>query len=148
MANSNLNHKQDYFDERRPNLHEMPPRRSASPPKRHRIIRIAAWTAACAIAMVVLCIGAVVGFINSSSGHRYLLQRAQREAAQELGVRVDLENFTPHWTSLGLDLYGVRIAGAAPYSDPALFQADHVEVSVQVVSLLQKKWHLQTVEID
>ncbi len=148
MANSNLNRKQDYFDERRPNLHEMPPRRSAPVSKRDRILRIAAWTAACGFAFIVFCVVAVVGLINSGRGHRYLLELAQQKASEQLGVSVQLQNFTLHLTTLGLDLYGIRVAGAAPHPNPPLFQADRVQVSVQVVSILQRKWHLQNVEID
>ncbi|MGH9563522.1 MAG: AsmA family protein, partial [Terracidiphilus sp.] len=148
MANSNLNRKEDYFDEPRPNLHEMPPRGNAPPPKRHRILRVVAWTAACLIALLVVCVVGVAGYINSNSGHRYILGLAQRKASEKLGVAVALQNYALHWTALGLDLYGIRVAGAAPHPNPPLFQADHVEVSVRVVSILHGKWHLQTVDID
>ncbi len=117
-------------------------------PKRHRILRIVAWTAACVLALIVLCVGLFVGFISTGTGHRYLLQLAQQKASGKLGVRVQLQNFALHLGALNLDLYGIRIAGAAPHPNPPLFQADHIEVSVRVASLLHARWHLQTVEID
>ena len=148
MANSNRNRKEDFFNEPRQNLHEVPRRPSAHPPKPHRILRIVAWTAACVLVLVVLCVGALVGIVNSRAGHRYIIGLAQRKASEQLGVTVALQNYAVHWTGLGIDLYGIRIAGAAPHPNPPLFQADHIEASVRVVSILQAKWHLQNVEID
>ncbi len=148
MANSNLNREEDSFDDSRRNLHEVLQRRSAYPPKRHRILRIVAWTAASLVALIVVCMMGIVGLVNSSAGHRYIIGLAQGKASEQLGVTVAVQNYAMHWSGLGLDLYGVRIAGAAPHPNPPLFQADHIELSVQIISILQKKWHLQTVAID
>lgn len=117
-------------------------------PWRRRILRIVGWTAACAAALLALCIALVVGLINTGAGHRYLIHLAEQEAAKELGVGVELENFALHWTTLGLDLYGIRVAGAAPHSNPPLLQANRLELSVRIVSLLHARWHFQTIEID
>lgn len=147
MANSNLNRKEDFSDHPRKNLHEMP-KRNARPPKRHHIFRVVGWTAACLIALIVVCVIGIVAFVNSGVGHRYIIGFAQRTASEKLGVNVALQNYVLHWTALGLDLYGIRVAGAAPHPNPPLFQADHMEVSVRIVSVLHGKWHLQTVQID
>ena len=117
-------------------------------PKRNRILRLAGWTAACLGAIVVLCVAAVFYLVNTSAGHRFLLILAQRKATEALGVNVQLQNFILHPGSLSLDLYGIRVSGAAPYPNPPLFQADRAEVSLRVVSVLRAKWYFDTIEMD
>jgi translocation and assembly module TamB len=129
-----------------------PDRGVASGPRRrwvsHAYIRVIAYVAAGFAVVVILCCCALTAFLNSTAGHRYLLDLAQQKASAALGVPVRLQNFTLHLAGLSVDLYGIRIAGAAPHSDPPLLQADHLRVGVRIVSALSRTWYLDQVEID
>ncbi len=98
--------------------------------------------------MVILCCVLAVGLVNTGAGHRYLLGLAQRQASQALGVPARVENFAIHPASLSLDLYGIRVSGAAPYSDPPLLQADRIEVGIRIASVLRREWYFDRIEID
>ena len=86
--------------------------------------------------------------VNTDGVHRYLLNMVQSKASEALGVRVQLQNFTLHLSTLSLDLYGIRVAGANPYPDPPLLQADHVGVEVRIVSVIHRAWYLDRLQID
>ncbi len=112
------------------------------------LLRLAAWVAAGAVFVVILVLVVSVALVNTEGGHRYLLGLAQRKAAEALGVRVQLQNFTLHPGSLSLDLYGIRVSGAMPYRDPPLLQADHVGVGVRVISVFGREWYFDKIQID
>jgi translocation and assembly module TamB len=124
---------------------------SADPGQRRsipRIVRVSAWAAGCLMLAALVTVIALVTLVNSDGVHRYLLEKAQSEASARLGVRVRLENFTLHLSTLSLDLYGISVDGAAPYAHPALLEVDHVQIGARVVSVLTKTWYLAGVEVD
>jgi translocation and assembly module TamB len=98
--------------------------------------------------LILACALGFVALVNSDGVHRYLIGLAQREASKKLGVRVQLQNFTLHLSSLALDLYGITVDGAAPYNHPPLLEADHIQVSVRIVSVFGRKWYLDNLQID
>jgi translocation and assembly module TamB len=100
-----------------------------------------------ALIVVVGC-AFVILFVNSERGHRYLLALAQQKAADALGVPVLVQNYTLHPYTLSADLYGIRIAGAAPHDDLPLLEADHLKVGIRIVSLLTRTWYLDQIMID
>ena len=130
---------------------------STNPPEPHRskaggplrrLLGVVAW---CAISLVgVLTVGFVTLLVsvNLDGVHRYLLGLAQRQASSTLGVQVKLQNFTLHLSNLSLDLYGIRVAGAGPHSDPPLLQVSHVEVSLRIISIFRRQWYLNSLRID
>src|ERR1700734_2339282 len=101
--------------------------------RRSKLLRLTGWIAAGMAPVVILALVVSVALVNTHGGHRYLLGLAQRKAGEALGVRGQLQNFTLHPGSLSLDLYGVRVSGAAPYQDPPLLQADHIALGVRVL---------------
>src|ERR1700728_4568697 len=109
-------------------VHDHPEEPSQPQPgrRRHRGLRIAAAIAACLLLLLVVCAAGLVALVNVDGVHRYLIGRIEREASEELGVRVELENFTLHLSTLSLDLYGIAVAGAKPYAGPRLLVVDHV----------------------
>src|SRR5580698_1143035 len=113
-----------------------------------RYVRIIAWCSSGLALIAILCFGALIALVNSQAGHRYLLSMAQRKAADALGVPVQIQNFSLHLSTLSLDLYGVRIAGAAPYVDRPLLQADHLNVGVGVTSVFSRTWYFNQIQID
>jgi translocation and assembly module TamB len=110
--------------------------------------RFFAWIGATLLLIVALACAGVMALMNTNWGHRHLLSFVERKASDALGVRVQLENLTPHLTTLSADLYGIRISGAAPYANPPLLEVDHLALGVRVVSLLHRSWYLDNVQID
>ena len=90
----------------------------------------------------------LVACINTDGVHRYIISAVQKQASEALGVSVHLENFTLHLSNLSLDLYGISVAGAGPYADPPLLQADHVNVGVRIVSIFHRSWYLDNLRTD
>ncbi|HZP04374.1 MAG TPA: translocation/assembly module TamB domain-containing protein [Terracidiphilus sp.] len=114
----------------------------------HRGWRIFGWIAGSLALLILVCAVGLVTFVNTDGVHHYLLNLAQREASKKLGVRVQLQNFTLHLSTLALDLYGIRVDGAAPYQNPPLLQLDHVAVGVRIISVFGRKWYLDNLQVD
>jgi translocation and assembly module TamB len=111
-------------------------------------MKVALWS--CAGLGVAACAAAitVAALLHSARFHDYLIRTLEARASQSLGVRVNLENLVLHVTSLGVDLYGIEVDGAAPYQYPPLLQVDHVQASVRIISAFQRKWYFQNVRVD
>ncbi len=117
--------------------------------RRHALLLvIVGWIAAGAAGLVVLAALAVTILLHSVRVHSYVLSSIDRRASETLGTKVQLENFTLHLSNLSLDLYGLTVHGAEPYPNPPLLQVQHAEVGIRVVSVLRRKWYLDTFEID
>lgn len=111
-------------------------------------LRAAAWIAAGIVLLLVLLVASAALLLQSSSVHAYLLRRAEHAASARLGTRVSLQNFAVHFSTLTLDLYGLTIDGAPPYPQPPLLQVQHATIGVRIVSVLHRKWYLDTLRID
>lgn len=122
----------------------------APPPAhaKHRGTRILAWTAAVLLIVNAAVAVMVAVLLNSARFHHYVLAKAQNIASEDLGARVDLQNFALHLSTLSLDVYGVTIHGAEPYPDPPVLQLQHAEVGIGIVSILHGKWYLSSIRID
>ncbi len=115
---------------------------------RHRFLKMAAWIAAGFTVLLLFVAVTATILLNSARFHAYLLGTVQKQASESLGVPVTLQNFTLHLSTLSLDLYGLTVAGANPYPNPPLLQVQHAEVGVRIVSVLHRKWYLDTIQID
>ena len=123
--------------------------RKAIPMRRkHLLLKIAAWTVGAVVALIILAGITVTILLHNERFHRYLLKTVQTQASESLGVRVQLQEFALHVSSLSLDLYGLTVDGAAPYSNPPLLQVDHAEAGVRIVSILRRKWYLDSFRVD
>ena len=117
-------------------------------PKHTRLRRVAAWIALGLVALLVVVGIAVMVLLHSARFHNYVLATAQEKAGESLGVQVQLQNFALHLSNLSLDLYGLTVHGAAPYANPPLLQVAHAEVGVRIVSILHRKWYLDSFVVD
>ena len=122
-------------------------------PQRHRSFRrplllAARWIAAVIVFPILL--GAVVFFflVNSSRGHAYLINLIEKQAEENLGVPVRLQNLDLHLTTLSVDLYGLTVDSAGPLSYPPLLQVQHAEAGIRVVSVAGCKWYFDSIRID
>ncbi len=99
-------------------------------------------------ALLLVAVIAVTVALHSARFHNYVLRTVQQKASESIGTKVQLENFALHLSNLSLDLYGLTVHGAAPYPDPPLLQVAHAEVGVRIVSVLHKKWYLDSFVVD
>ena len=91
---------------------------------------------------------AVTVVLHSARFHNYVLSTVQKKASESIGTQVQLQNFALHLSNLSLDLYGLTVHGADPYPNPPLLQVAHAEVGVRIVSVLHKKWYLDSFVVD
>ena len=119
-----------------------------APRRRRRVLRALAWSAGGLAVVILLALAVLPGMVNTGKLHRYLIGLVEKEATAKLGVKVTLENFTLHLPSLRVDLYGLTVDGAAPYSKPPLLQVRHAEASVRIASIFHAKWYLGRVRVD
>lgn len=116
-------------------------------PGRSRALRLFRWSAGLFVVLGFLCSSAILYLLNTSAGHLYLLGLARRQAAQALGVDLQLQNFALHPSRLSVDLYGIRVSKSSSQPEP-LVEADRVHVSLHVVSILEGSWQFQTLQVD
>jgi translocation and assembly module TamB len=131
-----------------PSIHPEPPPRPLSPRRLQKLRRIAAWFYLISTVCLLLTTIALSVLLNSASFHNYVIRTAQKQAQESLGIRVQLQNYTLHLSTLSLDIYGVTVDGASPYPNPPLLQLQHAQASIRIVSLLRKKWYLDNIRID
>ena len=124
------------------------PRRLRQWKPSHRLRRVFAWIFAINLLLTVLVSVIIAILLHSQKFHQYIIAKVQSAAADSLGTRLDLQNFTLNFSPLSLDLYGVTLHGAAPYPGVPLLQLQHAHVGVRVVSFLQQKWYLSEVQLD
>jgi translocation and assembly module TamB len=119
------------------------------PPRpRHPLIRIAGWIWLATTLLSLVSLIAVPIVINSAAFHNYVLKTVREQASESLGVPVQLQNYTLHFSTLSVDLYGLTVSGAAPYADPPLLQVRHAQAGVRIVSIFRRKWYLDNVQVD
>ncbi len=132
------------------NYHPEPPSPEPVPNRRRhqRLMRIAAWFWAASTAFLLLSVIVVAILLHSTRFHNYVIRTVEEQAQQSLGVRVKVQNFALNLSHLDLDIYGVTVDGASPYTNPPLLQLQHAEASVRIVSVLRKKWYLDNIRLD
>ena len=109
---------------------------------------MSAWIVGGLVTLIALVAIVATVVVHSARFHNYVLNTVQKQASDTLGVQVQLQNFTLHLSTLSLDLYGLTVHGAAPYANPPLLQVDHAEVGVRVISILHRKWYLDSFRVD
>lgn len=116
--------------------------------KSSRVKRIAIWTAAGLAALIVLAIIAISTLPRIHSFREYALGIVENKLDAALGTRVHIEDFALSPWSLKLNVYGITIDGAAPYSSPPLLTVNHIGASVGVSSLMHASWYLRNLSVD
>jgi translocation and assembly module TamB len=120
------------------------------PPRRPRWPRILAWVLGAIAALIIVVVVGLVILVRTAWFHGYVLGMAQQKASAALNTAVTIQNFNLHLSlsTPSVDLWGIVVAGAPPYTTPPLLQVRHVHVGVQIVSLLQRQWHLSDISLD
>ncbi|HKF45821.1 MAG TPA: translocation/assembly module TamB domain-containing protein [Terracidiphilus sp.] len=114
----------------------------------HRWRHVLAWLSGIWLLLTVVIAITVAVLLSSKRFHDFVLSKVQSMATEDLNARVDLQNYAIQFSTLSLDVYGVTIHGAAPYANVPVLQLQHARVGFRIVSLLQKKWYLSSVQLD
>jgi translocation and assembly module TamB len=118
------------------------------PKSSEQIPPIVGWVGATVVAIVLIVVFGAMVLLNDPRFHWYLRAVVERRASEALGVNVQLQEFNLHLSTLGLDLYGVTIHGAKPYETTPLLQVEHIATGVRIVSVFQRKWYFDKIDID
>src|SRR5690349_20653787 len=97
--------------------------------------------------LAALFIAAIL-IVRSAQFHRYLLATAVQRAQRALGRSVQIGDFSFRWSGMRMDLYRVAVYGTEPESLPPLFQADHLQIGLKVVSFWKHNIDLMDIVID
>jgi translocation and assembly module TamB len=127
---------------------ETSPKKRGYSGRQPRWLRVSTWISSGILAVLVLFVCAAVIVLHTAAFHNYVLNKTRALASEQLGTRVDLQNFALHLSTLSLDIYGLTVYGAEPYPDPPLLQIQHVQASVRIVSILHRKWYFDKLQID
>ena len=114
---------------------------------RHPFFKVMAWISVAMTALTLIVAVGIAILLNDARFHGYVIRTAEAQASESLGVRVQLQNFAVNFSNLSVDLYGLTIDGASPYSNPPLLQVDRVQAGLRIVSLLNKTWYLNNFEL-
>jgi translocation and assembly module TamB len=128
---------------------EQPPQQPPLLPRRALWKRIVRGVAFVIGLLVVLVAIAIPLLLHSAKFHHYVLRTAREKASEALQTNVSIRDYGLTFSGISptLDVYGVSIAGAAPYSNTTVASVEHARVGVRIVSLLQRKWYLSDVEV-
>jgi translocation and assembly module TamB len=104
------------------------------------------------IAAVLLILGAglliaIVALLHSQSFRQHFLRIALPAISRRLGTEVRIRDFSlhPSLVTPSLSIENLVVEGVPPSQ---LLSVDHIEVGLQIVSILQRKWHFNQVTID
>jgi translocation and assembly module TamB len=137
-----------YFPPEPPPDPTPPQRETHTPHPRHRWGHFFAWAGGILLLLILLVGVTIAVLLHSQRFHNYIIAKVQSTAAESLNTRLDLQNYTLHFAPLSLDVYGVTLHGANPYSNVPVLQLQHAHVGVRIVSFLQRKWYLSDVQLD
>lgn len=103
-----------------------------------------------AVVVLVIAIGltAVLLVQHSPSFRGYLLSKVERSVQESSGAKLEVRDFNLHLSTLTLDIHGIIAHGTEPAGAEPLLQADHLTVGVTVDSVLGRKWHFRTIQLD
>jgi translocation and assembly module TamB len=106
------------------------------------------WAALIAAAVFLSVAVATVVLVENPAFQQYALRFAERKASAAIGAPVTVQNFSFHPLRLHLDLYGVQVLGANGRPNPPLFAADHIDLTIRIVSVLRLEWQLEDLAFD
>lgn len=114
---------------------------------RRRLAKTIAWIAAALLILSAALMIGIVALLHSRSFRQRLSSLALPAISRRLGMEVRIRDFSVRW-SLATPLLSIEnlVVDGAPPSQ--LLSIDRLEIGLQIVSILQGKWHFNEVTID
>jgi translocation and assembly module TamB len=99
--------------------------------------------------------GAVAGLIaiatltvQTAAFHRFILARVIQKVETLTGARVQIGAFAFRWRGLRVDFYNVVLRGTEQVSERPLLAADHLAISMKILSAWKKQIDLSEIILD
>ncbi len=99
-------------------------------------------------ALMVLAVVTGILIVRSAALHRYMLATIVDRAGKATGGRVEIGDFTIHWSGLHADLYRVALHGAESDPNAPLFSAAHLGLGLKLVSVWKRQVDLGDIVAD
>jgi translocation and assembly module TamB len=111
--------------------------------------KITLWSLA-AIVVLVIGIGLTTVLLlqHSSKFRSTILAKVEQTVKDSTGADMQVQDFSLRLSTLTLDIYGIVVHGTEPRGNPPLVQAEHLGVGIKIDSVLGRKWHFRTINLD
>jgi len=109
-----------------------------------RLRRVAIWITFAVAGLIVIATVAV----QSAAFHRFVLARVIQKVETLTGARVQIGAFAFRWQGLRVDFYNVVLRGTEQASERPLLAADHLAISMKILSAWKKQIDLSEIILD
>jgi translocation and assembly module TamB len=99
-------------------------------------------------ALVLVCAIAAVAVLQSGWFREQVRLRIIAAVENATGGRVELKSFGYQWRSLTADVTDFVLHGTEPEDAPPLFQAQHIQVRLKIVSILKKDIDVEELDVN
>ena len=110
--------------------------------------RVAGWTAVGILSLILLVVVAAAILLHSSKFHNYVISTVEQQASDSLNAQVRIRDFNLNLHNLTADMDGVTIHSSEPDPDKPLLSVDRLHANIKIVSLLQRTWYLNDIEVQ
>jgi len=106
------------------------------------------WAAGIIGALIVVLV--VGGFfaLRTNTVRQWILGKVDQKISTSIGGRAHIQNFSLHFSPLRVDAYGITIHGTEGSSARPLLVADHLQLTLKIVSLLHGKVDLNEIIVQ
>ena len=112
-------------------------------------IKIVGWSIAGLLALVLLVVVTGVLLLEHSPSFRQrILAKVAASVQESTGARLEVKDFHVHLRGPSLDLYGITVHGSEANRNQPLLTTDHINIGIEILSFLQRKWRVQDIIID
>jgi translocation and assembly module TamB len=109
-----------------------------------RLGRVAIWIAVAVAGLIAITTLA----LQTATFHRFILARVIQKVETLTGARVQIGAFAFRWRGLRVDFYNVVVRGAEQISERPLLAADHLAISMKILSAWKKQIDLSEIILD
>jgi len=98
--------------------------------------------------LVVICAIAALLVVRSGWFRELVRERIVAEVESATGGRVEVGSFSFKWETLVAKISPLVLHGTEPDSDPPLLRVESVSVGLRVISMLERKFDLDSITVD
>jgi translocation and assembly module TamB len=109
-----------------------------------RLGRVAIWIAVAVAGLIAIATLTV----QTAAFHRFILARVIQKVETLTGARVQIGAFAFRWRGLRVDFYNVVLRGTEQVSERPLLAADHLAISMKILSAWKKQIDLSEIILD
>ena len=109
-----------------------------------RLGRVAIWIGVAVAGLIAITTLA----LQTTTFHRFILARVIQKVETLTGARVQIGAFAFRWRGLRVDFYNVVVRGAEQISERPLLAADHLTISMKILSAWKKQIDLSEIILD